>query len=130
MATIIDNKMLNMDLRQEIAILYSRLDTLESNVDMWQKRALNAENIIIVLEKRLNAAPGGSMSAEEYEKEYLRQENEAEEEYLREEREVEAWTKAEAAKAEEEAIQEQWEQQCGKEESAEEQWERYCSEEL
>ena len=142
MATIIKDDILNVKLRQENAILYSRLQDLESNVDMWQKRAFEDEIKIIVLERRLKAAlvlidaaekksacgtsncsaVGVSMLGEV-----------CEEEYLRQEREVEAWTKAEAAK--EEAIQEQWESQCGeeecrKEESAEEQWERHCSEEL
>jgi hypothetical protein len=84
-------------LQEEKANLYSHLDALESNVNMWQKRALDAE-------KKLNvAAPGGAMAAEEYTEECLCQE-----------REAEAWVKAE----EREAAQEQWERQCGEEEEA------------
>ena len=107
---------------------------------MWGDRAKD-EMKIFVLEKSLKDAAEekqttsvcsskcpcersdcSALAADEYVEECLRQEHE-----------IEAWTKAEAARAaraEQEASQEQWEQQCGKEESPEEQWERHCSQEL
>ena len=42
------------DLKQDKANLYERLEAAESNVDMWQKRALDAEKKVIMLEEKLN----------------------------------------------------------------------------